>query len=111
MFVEGRLDKSRETPSVHVNRVIPVEAAPRLLAQGLLIRLRQVEDETLERLKATLHECCGPLPVVLEFRTAPETVARVKAGPGWSVEAVEDLLDRVGTLPDVAAAEYLAHAP
>jgi hypothetical protein len=49
--------------------------------------------------------------VVLEFRPEAHTVARVKAGSAWAVEASEDLLPRLAALPEVGAAEYLAREP
>ena len=53
----------------------------------------------------------GGLPLVIEFRPEPGTLARVKAGPAWCVAAGDDLLDRLGALPDVEAVEYLARTP
>jgi DNA polymerase-3 subunit alpha len=111
VLLEGRLDRSREVPSVHVNRIVPVEDADRMLAQGVLVRLRAVGADVLRRVHETVTASTGPLPLVLEFRPEPETVARVRAGPAWSVEASEDLLARLGALPQVEGAEYLARTP
>jgi DNA polymerase-3 subunit alpha len=111
VFVEGRLDRSREEPSVQVDRIVPVEEAPREMAQGVLVRLQEVEPEALRRLHATVADRPGGLPLVIEFRPEPDTVARVKAGPTWSVAASDDLLGRLAALPDVEGAEYLAREP
>jgi DNA polymerase-3 subunit alpha len=111
VFLEGRVDQQREAPSVHVDKVVPVEDAARLLAQGVLVRLRAVQGSVLDSLHAAVAEATGPLPLVLEFQPEPRTVARVKAGPSWSVAASKDLLERLGALPDVVGAEYLARSP
>jgi DNA polymerase-3 subunit alpha len=111
ILLEGKLDMSREEPSVHVDRIVPIEDAPRLLAEGVVVRLDRVERDVLADLKSALGRSAGPLPVVLEFEAEPDTIARVKAGPAWSVEPTEDLLDRLAGVPAVASAEFLARAP
>lgn len=111
VFLEGRLDRSREDPSVQVDRIVPVEDAPRELAQGVLVRLVEAHEQALGRLKETVTSAPGALPLVIEFRLEPGTLARVKAGPAWCVAARDDLLDRLGALPDVEAVEYLARTP
>jgi DNA polymerase-3 subunit alpha len=111
VIVEGRLDRQREAPSVRVDRVVPIEEARRVLAQGVLVRLSSVEGDVLDRLKQTVTAAAGSLPLVLEFRPEPRTVARVRAGPAWGVQASDDLLDRLGALPEVATAQFLARTP
>ncbi len=111
VLIEGKVDRTRDEPSIHLDRIISVDEAPRLLAQGLLVRLQTVRDDVLSTLRRTLSDANGPLPVVLEFQPEPETVARVKAGPAWSVQPTEDLLERLAGVPEVAGAEFLARAP
>ena len=111
VFVEGKVDQGRDPPSVHVDRLIPIETAPRLLAQGVLVKLRNVDREVLGRVRAEVEPCSGPLPLVFEFSPEPEMVARVRAGAGWSVEGTEELLSILGELPEVEGAEFLARAP
>jgi len=111
VFVEGRLDRAREEPSVQVDRIVDVEDAPREMAQGILVRLAQAHAEALDGLRREVTASPGALPLVIEFRPEPGRLARVKAGPAWSVAAQDGLLDRLGALPDVEAAEYLARAP
>jgi len=111
VLVDGRVDRSRDVPSVHVNRVVPVEEASRTLARGVLVRLHDIDGSVLERLREAVSAAAGPLPLVLEFNPDPDTVARVKAGPGWGVEASEDLLANLDAMPEVAGAEFLARAP
>ncbi|MDJ0976141.1 MAG: DNA polymerase III subunit alpha [Planctomycetota bacterium] len=111
VLVEGRVDLGREEPNVHVNRIIPIEVAPRLMAQGVLVRLGKVERPVLDGIRTAVSMRTGPLPLVLEFEAEPETLARVKAGAAWSVAPTEDLLDRLAAVPHVASAEFLARAP
>jgi DNA polymerase-3 subunit alpha len=111
VFVEGKVDRTRDIPSVHVDRLVPVEDASRTLARGVLVRLESVEASVLERLREAVTAARGDLPLVLEFKPDRKTVARVKAGPSWQVEATEDLLERLSDMPEVRAAEFLARAP
>jgi DNA polymerase-3 subunit alpha len=111
VFVEGKVDRTRETPSVQVDRIFPVEEGPRALARGVLLRLGAVSPDALARLREVLGPFKGGLPVVLEFRPEPATVARVKAGPGWWVAPNDDLLPTLAGVPDIEAAEFLAREP
>ena len=67
--------------------------------------------EALGRVREVLRGTPGSLPVVLEFHPESDTVARVKAGPSWSVDAGVDLLERLRALPDVREAEFLCREP
>jgi len=111
VLLDGSVSRSREEPSVHVNRVVPVAEASRVMAQGVLVRLTRTSDEAFSRLKRAVEPAPGSLPLVVEFEPEPHTVARVKAGPAWSVEPSEELLARLDALPDVAHAEFLSRSP
>jgi DNA polymerase-3 subunit alpha len=111
VFVEGRVDRTREDPTIQIDRIVPVEDAPREMAQGVLVRLERADPPALDRLKAAVTEAPGALPLVLEFHPEPELLARVKAGPGWSVAPADDLLLRLASLPEVERAEFLARSP
>ncbi len=111
VVVEGKVDQNRETPSIQVDAIVPVEEAPRRFAEGVLVRLRQADEAVLDRLHQTVRGAPGALPLVLEFPPEPGTVARVKAGPSWAVAPDDGLLARLADLPEVAGAEYLARVP
>ncbi|MFM8385347.1 MAG: DNA polymerase III subunit alpha [Planctomycetia bacterium] len=111
VIVEGRIDHTREKPSLQVDMIVPVEDAPRMLARGLLLRLAPQGAEALPALKQVLGRWPGPLPVVLEFQPEPGFVARVRAGQGWGVAAEAGLLEAVAAAPGVAAAEFLSRDP
>ncbi len=111
VLLDGKVDHSRDTPSIHVDRVVPVDEASRVLAQGVLVKLATTSTDVLARLKLAVAQATGSLPLVLEFAPEPQTLARVKAGPGWSVEPSEALLDSLGALPEVEHAEFLSKSP
>jgi DNA polymerase-3 subunit alpha len=111
VLVEGHVDTTRETPSVQVDRLIPIEEAPREMARGVLVRLRRADGAALDALRRAVRQSPGALPLVLEFQVDEATLARVKAGPQWSVGAQDGLLERLAALPPVEAADWLATAP
>ncbi|MDF1701503.1 MAG: DNA polymerase III subunit alpha [Planctomycetota bacterium] len=111
VLLDGKVDRNREMPSLHVDKIVPIEEARRVKAQGVLVRLRAIQGDVLDRLKQTVTASAGELPLVLEFEPEPRTVARVKAGPGWSVEPTDQLLDALDALPEVVGAEFLARTP
>jgi DNA polymerase-3 subunit alpha len=111
VLVEGRVDRTREVPSVQVDRIVAVEDAPRALARGLLVRLERADADGLEALRTVLKRFPGELATVLEIRPEPGAVARVRTGPGWSAAPHADLLPALATLPGVSGAEYLARDP
>ncbi|MDA1193996.1 MAG: DNA polymerase III subunit alpha, partial [Planctomycetota bacterium] len=111
VLVDGSVDRSRESPNVRVDRVVPIEEARRIMAQGVLVRLGAIQGDVLERLKQAVTAARGDLPLVLEFEPEPSTLARVKAGPAWRVAASDELLAALGAVPGVRAAEFLARTP
>jgi DNA polymerase-3 subunit alpha len=111
VLLEGRADRSREMPSVQVDRLLAVEDAPRALARGLLVRLERADADALAGVRAVLQRYPGDLAVVLEIRPEPGAGARVRAGPQWSAAAHVDLVPALGALASVAGAEYLGREP
>jgi DNA polymerase-3 subunit alpha len=110
-FVEGKVDRSREEPSLQVDRIVPVEEGPRALARGLLVRIEAPPEEALAGLKRSGLSAEGTLPLILEFRPEPGLVARVRAGPAWRAPPDGDPLTRLAAVPGVASVEYLASEP
>ena len=111
VLIEGKVDRNRESPSVHVDKLVPIEEAKRVMAQGVLVRLKAIQGDVLDRLKQTVSASAGELPLVLEFEPEPHTLARVKAGPSWGVAPSDELLEAIGQLPEVANVEFLAKTP
>jgi DNA polymerase-3 subunit alpha len=72
VFVEGTLDKSREEPSLKIDRVIPVERAFEQLAGSITIRLTAQESATiLTALKELIEQHRGNCPVYVEVTPMP----------------------------------------
>jgi DNA polymerase-3 subunit alpha len=102
VFVEGTLDKTREDPSVKIDRVIPIERAFQELAGCVTIRIpEKAGTALLGALKELLEQHRGtcpvyfevsPLPTVRAIFKLPATIS-VLATPRF-VEAVEGLVGK-----------------
>jgi len=103
VFVEGAVDRRRETPSIRTARIIPVEQARRVYAREVLIRLRGIPD-TLPTL-AALRDLCGryrgDCPLYFEVNSPEGWTATVKARAVAQVEPSDQFIRSVETLPGV----------
>jgi len=65
VFVKGKIDRKRETPSIMVNEVIPVEDAINRLTTGVMIKLDPTRhsSETLPQIKPLLEKHKGKMDV------------------------------------------------
>jgi DNA polymerase-3 subunit alpha len=69
VFVRGKVDKKRETPSILVNEVIPIAEAPGRLTTAVLLKLdrtRHTPDSLREQLPPMLKQNKGNLPVFIQ---------------------------------------------
>jgi DNA polymerase-3 subunit alpha len=69
VFVRGKVDKKRETPSILVNEVIPIAEAPSRLTTAVLLKLdrtRHTPDSVREQLPPMLKQNKGNLPVFIQ---------------------------------------------
>lgn len=100
VFVEGTVDRRKEEPSVRVSRVIPVEAARRLLARELVVRLRSTgsTSEALPALRDLFRHSRGSVPVFFEIATTNGCAATVRGRSAAAVEPSAELLAKLGAL-------------
>jgi DNA polymerase-3 subunit alpha len=100
VFLKGRLDLRRETPSVKVDEVIPVAEAVENLSQSLTVKinLAQIEEENLLSLREILERHKGRKPVFLNLTTADRRNAQLSAGKDYRVRPSAELLREVEDL-------------
>lgn len=93
VFVKGKVDASKERPSVVVSQVVPVAQADEVLGGELRVALpagRPVEA-TMTALTAVLRKHPGKLAVVVEVVTSTGVRADVRLGDKVKVAASEKL--------------------
>jgi len=127
VFLEGKVDRRREEPSIVVNRVIPVNQASRTLAEAIKIVIREPggvsrngeSRDQMNKLKELLRQAGlrsgsgGKAGVVFELHQ-DGTVVDLRL-PNVRLSADENLLYSIrtvlGSLPDRQAACELIGAP
>lgn len=102
VFVEGRLDRRREEPSLRVSRVIPVSEARRELSRQVLVRLRSTgqPSELLPELRDLCQRYRGRCPLYLQVTTPQGWVTTIKPTSRElaGVDPSDDFLERVQEL-------------
>jgi DNA polymerase-3 subunit alpha len=87
VFVEGTVDRTREEPSLKIDRVIPIERAFQELARSVTIRLPEsAASAVLQALKELLESHRGRCPVYVEVAPLP-TVRTI-----WRLPATNSVL-------------------
>jgi hypothetical protein len=103
--VKGKVDKKRETPSIMVNEVIPIEAALEKMTTALILKLDRARHtlEHVETAKSILAANKGNLPVFVQTAFAgegKEYVATLRLANDFAVRlsqtVVEDLRTKLG---------------
>ena len=80
VFLEGRVDRKREEPSLRVSQVIPLDRSDELLTTMVLIEVNCVGAPPLllEQIREVMNRFPGGRPVYLELRTANELKATIR---------------------------------
>ncbi|HSI32344.1 MAG TPA: DNA polymerase III subunit alpha, partial [Tepidisphaeraceae bacterium] len=105
VFVKGKVDKKRETPTIMVTEVIPIEAAVERLSTALILKLDKTRHtpETVDLAKELLAANKGKFPTFVQSKFASggaEQLVTLKLGTEYTVKLtqrlVEDLRTRLG---------------
>ncbi len=103
VFIEGAVDRRKESPSIRVARIVPIEHARRQYAREVVVRLRSsgTELDALPRLQQLCRQYCGACPVYLDIRTPAGWVATVRGRTAANVDPSDDFLRAAAALPGV----------
>ena len=102
VFLRGRVDRRRESPTLRVSEVIDFEEASSRLAEAVIIRLNTIglERATLDRLKAVCQAHPGNRDLMLRIHTPDGLTALVRGGGKLSIRPddgfVRDAEDMLG---------------
>lgn len=102
VFVKGKVDKKRETPSIMVNEILPIEAAIDKLTTGLVLKLDSARHtlEQIEAVQGILKANKGNLKVWAQNRTSvagQEQTITLQLGNEFAVRASQMLVDDLRT--------------
>jgi DNA polymerase-3 subunit alpha len=109
VFVEGSLDKTREDPSLKIDRVIPVDRAFEQLAGSVTIRLTARETPTiLTALKEVIEQHRGNCPVYFEVTPLPALRTMWRLPATHSVLATQRFVREVEALVGAGSVSFSA---
>lgn len=80
VFMRGKVDKRRETPSIIVSDMIPIEDAAGRLTAAVLVKLdnQRHNVQTLNELKAAIESARGGTPVFVQVTTSGSQLATIR---------------------------------
>ena len=103
LFLQGRLDKRRDEPSLKVNAVVPIEKVYETFANAVTVSPPPGADEGwFLNLRNLLREHPGECPVYLEFEARPATERLLVVGNDLFVTPSAKLLEGLHTLAGAA---------
>jgi DNA polymerase-3 subunit alpha len=94
VFVRGRIDRRRETPSIIVTDVIPIGESIPKLTTGIALKMDQTHHKPglVPQLKQVLQSHTGNVRVYLQIATAAQKVV-LQLGKDCCVRPVKGLVD------------------
>jgi DNA polymerase-3 subunit alpha len=100
VFVRGKVDRRRETPSVIVSEVIPVEDSVARLTTAVALKLEPTRHAAKEvaELEAVLRRHKGNTEVFLRVSTGPEKKVVMRLDRERSVRPTPELVDELEQL-------------
>jgi DNA polymerase-3 subunit alpha len=104
VFVKGKVDKKRETPSLMVSEILPVEAALEKLTTALIVKFDKTRhtQETVDQVKAMLRANKGNLPVFAQTSftgvvngdgTVSDHIVTLRLANDYAVKLSQTLVD------------------
>ena len=96
VFIEGKVDRKREEPSVRATRVIPLARVVELLAVAIVLDVPRGFD--VAHLVNVLSEHKGETPVYLNVPTAEGWSAQIECHPRMRIACTPAFLDEMVTM-------------
>jgi DNA polymerase-3 subunit alpha len=108
VFMRGKVDKRRETPSIIVSDMIPIEEAAGKLTTALLLKLdppNQV-NTFLDELKTVLESSRGSTPVFVQVPVNGSQLATVRLDNSLFIRPTAELSDQLKRLHGMDEVQY-----
>ena len=90
VFLEGKVDRKREEPSLRVERVVLADDAPRDLGQALIVDIGS--DAPIERMVGLFRAHPGECRVYLNVETGDRMVAQIECHASIRVACTNEFL-------------------
>jgi DNA polymerase-3 subunit alpha len=95
VFMRGKVDKRRETPSLIVNDVIPIESAIERLTTSIGVKIDRTRhaSEIMSDLKGVIQKHAGKKELFVQIQTADGTKVSLRVNGELGVRLTRDLVD------------------
>jgi DNA polymerase-3 subunit alpha len=109
VFARGKIDKRRETPSLMVSELIPVDQSVSKLTTGLVVRLDHLrhDPQLVPQVKPILGQHGGKLPVYFQIAFADRRKVTMRLNGGTGITASINLVDDLDHLLGSGSAELI----
>ena len=99
VFIEGRIDRRREAPSIRIDRVVPISEARRQLSRKLRLNLHPPLEPAglVGRLREVCQQHRGPCELVVQV-TTPHGIVAIKSRAVQRVDPSDALLGELSSL-------------
>ena len=100
LFIRGRIDRKRETPTIVVNDVIPIADATGRLTTAVAVKLDhgKHQAEMIPQMKPLLQKYKGNIRVYLQVSTASAQKVVVQLSRDLQVRPAKEMVDDLETL-------------
>ena len=100
VFVKGKIDKKRETPSILVNEIIPVSESTAKLTTAIVLKLdrSRVTPETVKQLPQFIKQNKGNLPIFLQVPSNGSGLVTMKFGNDLGLKPLDSVVSELDHL-------------
>jgi DNA polymerase-3 subunit alpha len=100
VFINGKLDRSRDEPTLICNEIIPEkEALGRLTGKAIIsLQAHELSEDNLRQLQDIVRANAGGIPLVFSVNTMSHHRVTITAGRGFSIQPSDDFSAQVRNL-------------
>lgn len=111
VFLRGKVDKRRETPSIIVSDAIPIEEAAARLTTALLLKIDPARHtaQTLESLKSILESARGNTPVFVQLPVNRAHLAVIRLDNSFHIRPGNELSQKLEQLLGNGQVQHCGH--
>lgn len=100
VFVKGKVDRRRESPSICVDEILPIEKASELLSSECTIKLSTIaiNQEKIDKLYDIIREHPGNCRIIFHIRTPEGHTVLIRPADRFRVRASKEFIAKVDDL-------------
>jgi DNA polymerase-3 subunit alpha len=110
VFVKGKIDRRRETPSIVVNEIVPIEDAVTRMTTGVVVKLdrERHRPETVVELKPVLSQYRGNVPVFMQVPVNGSQTASIRLTSDSFIKPSNEMVQDLERVLEAGRCSYAA---